>query len=59
MPIFRRLGLRTSREIARERYAVKALRGDFVGMNVGRPADGDRVAGGPEESPGAPQPGIH
>jgi hypothetical protein len=29
MPIFRRLGLRTAREIARERYALKALRGDF------------------------------
>lgn len=29
MPLFRRLGLRTSKEIARERYALKALRGDF------------------------------
>lgn len=29
MPIFRRLGMRTSREIARERYAL-ALRGDFA-----------------------------
>jgi hypothetical protein len=29
LPLFRRLGLRTSREIARERYALKALRGDF------------------------------
>lgn len=29
MPIFRRLGIRTAREIERERYAVKALRGDF------------------------------
>lgn len=29
IPIFRRLGVRTNREIARERYALKALRGDF------------------------------
>jgi hypothetical protein len=27
--VFRRLGIRTAREIAAERYAVKALRGDF------------------------------
>jgi hypothetical protein len=32
LPIFRRLGVRTSREIERERYAVKALRGDFSAM---------------------------
>lgn len=29
MPVFRRLGLRTADEIAAERYALKALRGDF------------------------------
>jgi hypothetical protein len=29
IPIFRRLGVRTAREIERERYALKALRGDF------------------------------
>jgi hypothetical protein len=29
LPIFRRLGARTTREIERHRYAVKALRGDF------------------------------
>jgi hypothetical protein len=29
IPVFRRLGIRTHREIARERYALKALRGDF------------------------------
>lgn len=28
-PIFRRLGVRTMREIERERHALKALRGDF------------------------------
>ena len=29
IPIFRRLNVRTAREIERERYAIKALRGDF------------------------------
>ncbi len=29
LPLFRRLGFRTAHEIARERYALKALRGDF------------------------------
>lgn len=29
LPLFRRLGLRTQSEIAAERYALKALRGDF------------------------------
>ena len=29
VPVFRRLGVRTSGEIDRERYALKALRGDF------------------------------
>jgi hypothetical protein len=29
VPIFRRLGVRTMREIERERYAIKVLRGDF------------------------------
>jgi hypothetical protein len=28
--VFRRLGVRTQREIERERYALKALRGDFA-----------------------------
>lgn len=30
LPIFRRLGVRTAAEIDRERYALKALRGDFA-----------------------------
>jgi len=30
LPILRRLGFRTSSEIERERYALKALRGDFA-----------------------------
>ena len=29
VPVFRRLGVRTTAEIDRERYALKALRGDF------------------------------
>jgi hypothetical protein len=29
LPLFRRLGLRTDNEIAKERFAIKALRGDF------------------------------
>jgi hypothetical protein len=29
IPVLRRLGVRTQREIERERYALKALRGDF------------------------------
>jgi hypothetical protein len=29
LPIFRRLGVRTQKEIEREKYALKALRGDF------------------------------
>lgn len=39
LPFFRRRGVRTANEIARERYALKYLRGDF-----GEPlADGDRA----------------
>lgn len=45
LPIFRRMGVRTAREIQRERYAVKALRGDFTAM----PAQPPRAA----EAPGA------
>ncbi|HLP67205.1 MAG TPA: hypothetical protein VK181_06770 [Rhizobium sp.] len=30
LPVLRRLGFRTAAEIERERYALKALRGDFV-----------------------------
>jgi len=29
LPVFRRIGFRTSKEIAEERFALKALRGDF------------------------------
>lgn len=34
IPVFRRLGVRTVREIERERYALKALRGDFDAIGV-------------------------
>lgn len=34
IPVFRRLGVRTQREIERERYALKALRGDFDDVPV-------------------------
>ena len=32
LPLFRRVGLRTQDEIDRERYALKALRGDFASI---------------------------
>lgn len=32
LPVFRGLGMRTRREINREKYALKALRGDFEGL---------------------------
>ncbi|MEK0084926.1 YgaP-like transmembrane domain [Benzoatithermus flavus] len=40
--VFRRLGFRTAREIDEERYALKALRGDFEGL--GRADGGDAQA---------------
>ncbi|MGB3901241.1 DUF2892 domain-containing protein [Aminobacter sp. J44] len=33
VPVLRRLGFRTAREIDQERYALKALRGDFGGVD--------------------------
>jgi hypothetical protein len=35
VPFFRRLGVRTQREIDEERYALKVMRGDFQGANAG------------------------
>lgn len=32
LPVFRRAGIRSAREIERERYALKALRGDFAAL---------------------------
>jgi len=34
LPVFRRLGVRTAAEIAAEKYALKAIRGDFRGVPV-------------------------
>lgn len=47
IPLFRRRGVRTAREIARECYAVKALRGDFdkvPARGTADPADRARAA---------------
>lgn len=41
LPLFRRLGVRSQDEIDRERYALKALRGDFAGV---RSAESDQKA---------------
>lgn len=43
IPVFRRFGVRTVREIARERYALKALRGDFDGLPDGTSTASERV----------------
>lgn len=42
LPVFRRMGIRTSYEIDRERYALKALRGDF---HASLPNNGGSTAG--------------
>jgi hypothetical protein len=39
IPILRRLGYRTPREIEEERYALKALRGDFGSIGPGADRD--------------------
>ncbi len=41
IPILRRLGIRTTGEINRERYALKALRGDFRELGPDSPADAE------------------
>lgn len=43
VPVFRRLGVRTASEIDEERYALKALRGDFRGEATGEGHDPARV----------------
>lgn len=40
LPVFRRLGKRTMREIDEERFALKALRGDFDGLPAADAVDG-------------------
>ena len=39
LPVFRRMGVRTRREINKEKYALKALRGDFDDTARGRDAE--------------------
>jgi hypothetical protein len=39
LPVFRKMGVRTRREINREKYALKALRGDFEHMSPETPRD--------------------
>lgn len=59
MPLFRRLGVRTAREIARERYALKALRGDFAAlgarpeavMSAAAPSTGEPPSAAPSAGP--------
>lgn len=44
VPVFRRMGVRTASEIGRERYALKALRGDFDATSrAGAPMSADRA----------------
>ena len=40
VPVFRRLGIRTAGEIGQERYALKALRGDFDDLSAKGAGDG-------------------
>ena len=51
LPLFGRLGFRTHAEIARERYALKGMRGDFAGLGL------DRGAGCAERAYDAARPG--
>ncbi|MCE5184769.1 MAG: hypothetical protein LLF76_01420 [Planctomycetaceae bacterium] len=44
VPIFRRLGIRTTQEINHERYALKALRGDFDAVNSQNPESAEALA---------------
>jgi hypothetical protein len=39
LPVFRRLGIRTAAEIEEERYALKAVRGDFRDVSSGAEVD--------------------
>ncbi|MEW6704793.1 MAG: hypothetical protein AB1430_08080 [Pseudomonadota bacterium] len=44
IPVFRRLGVRTRREIERERHALKAMRGDYDTVPLpGQASAGERV----------------
>jgi len=41
VPLMRRMGFRTTREINKERYALKALRGDFTHMSDTTPVSNE------------------
>lgn len=43
VPVFRRLGFRTAREIASERYALKVIRGDFEDLPAAHTVDDERA----------------
>ncbi len=43
LPVFRRYGVRTQAEIEEERYALKALRGDFERVGEGTPNRADQA----------------
>jgi hypothetical protein len=45
IPVLRRLGIRTREEIERERYALKALLGDFEEVTKARDRAGSALAG--------------
>jgi hypothetical protein len=44
LPLFRRIGVRTHDEIDRERYGLKALRGDFAAIPAADSAAGERAS---------------
>jgi hypothetical protein len=46
LPVLRRFGVRTRREIDRERFVLKYLRGDFEGISLerARTAPGELLA---------------
>ena len=46
LEVFRRIGVRTRREIDAERTALKALRGDFDGVSAAGGIDGELAAAG-------------
>ena len=60
VPLFRRLGVRTRKEIDREKYALKVLRGDFAGVSgrKRRPGPSGTSAGG-RASVGDASPNSH
>lgn len=43
LPVLRRMGFRTQREIDEERFALKALRGDFRHVSSDGPPDADSL----------------